>query len=123
MKTVDKLLMLHMAVSDMDKSKAFYVDKLGFKATRDVDQKVYRLVHMELPGGGVSINLTNLNENMKPGTMKLYFGTSDIKDAYKVLTEKGVKPKNEIKDDSWGMWFDFDDPDGNHLFIVQSLRV
>jgi catechol 2,3-dioxygenase-like lactoylglutathione lyase family enzyme len=37
MKTIDKLLMFHMAVSDMDQSKAFYLDKLGFQAPQEVE--------------------------------------------------------------------------------------
>jgi catechol 2,3-dioxygenase-like lactoylglutathione lyase family enzyme len=34
MKIIDKLTMFTMAVSDMDKAKEFYVDKLGFKITK-----------------------------------------------------------------------------------------
>ena len=120
MKTIDKLMMFHMAVSDMDQVKAFYTDKFGFQVTQDYGQGGQRWVSMNLPGGGTSINLTTFHENMKPGTMKLYLSTPDIGAAYQELTAKGVKPNNEITDDSWGKWFDVNDPDGNHWFIVQS---
>ena len=68
----------------------------------------------------MSINLTTFHENMKPGTMKLYLSTPDIEATLKELKAKGVKPKNEIKKDPWGTWFDFDDPDGNHWITMQS---
>ena len=31
METINKIIMFHMAVNDMDKSKEFYSNKLGFK--------------------------------------------------------------------------------------------
>jgi len=120
MKTIDKLMMFHMAVNDMDKIKEFYTDKLGFKTTDDKEYGGKRWVSMELPGGGTSINLTTDHENMKPGTMKLYLSTPDIEAAYKELKAKGVKPTNEVTDDKWGKWFDFNDPDNNHWLVVQA---
>ena len=123
METIDKLSMMQMAVTDVDKAKEFYTDKLGFKAindSKDFSQGSDRWVSIVPPGGGATINLTNVFENMKPGTMKLYLSTSDIEAAYKELKAKGVKLTSEITDDSWGKWFDFNDPDGNHWLIVQS---
>jgi hypothetical protein len=38
---------------------------------------------------------------MKPGTMTLYFATSDVAAAHKELSDKGVKV-NEVKDDLFG---------------------
>ena len=78
MNTIDKLKMFHMAVNDMDKVKAFYTDKLGFKVTQDYAQGEMRWVSMELPGGGTSINLTTAHENMKPGSMKLYLDRKSV---------------------------------------------
>jgi catechol 2,3-dioxygenase-like lactoylglutathione lyase family enzyme len=34
-KIVDKIILTHLLVSDMDKAKAFYTDVLGFEATQD----------------------------------------------------------------------------------------
>jgi uncharacterized glyoxalase superfamily protein PhnB len=50
----------------------------------------------------------------------MYLSTPDVEAAYKELKAKGVKPNNEIKDDSWGKSFSVNDPDGNFWFIVQS---
>ena len=38
MQVIDKFMMLQVAVSDMPKAKAFYVDKLGLKVTTDFRQ-------------------------------------------------------------------------------------
>src|SRR4029453_4990210 len=124
MTTIDKLMMFHMAVSKMDEVKEFYTEKLGFKVTNDrtYDQAQAaqagvaagsRWISMELPGGGPSLNLTNVFENMKTGGMKLFLSTADIEAAYKELKAKGVTPTAEITRAGWGTFFSFTDPDGN----------
>jgi uncharacterized glyoxalase superfamily protein PhnB len=52
--------------------------------------------------------------------MKLYLSTSDVEEVHKDLKAKGVKPNDEVRNDSWGKWFSVNDPDGNYWFIVQS---
>jgi len=78
---VEKIVMFHMAVTDMAKAKAFYAEKLGFQVTRDSGQGDQHWVSLDAPGGGPSLNLTTMHENMKPGTMKLYLSTPDIEAA------------------------------------------
>jgi predicted enzyme related to lactoylglutathione lyase len=121
---VERILMFHMAVTDMAKAKAFYAEKLGFKVTNDYGHGDQHWVSLDAPGGGASLNLTTMHENMKPGTMKLYLSTPDIEAAYQELKAKGVKV-NEVKDDLYGpgsgvKWFGITDPDGNKWLIVQS---
>lgn len=115
-----------MAVNDMDKAKDFYEQKLGCKVTRDNTYGDKRWISLELPGGGVSINLATEHENMQPGTMKLYISSPDVEAAYKAVTSKGVKPAKELANDwgKWngkgeeGKWFELADPDGNRLLII-----
>ena len=62
--------------------------------------------------------------NTKPGTMTLWFATSDLSAAHKALGDKGVKV-GEIGDDLHGpgsgvKWFNFMDPDGNLLQLEQA---
>ena len=120
MATLDKLIMIHMAVNDMDKAKEFYTDKLGFEATGDYAQDGGRWVPLALPGGGASIILTTFLENLKPGTMKVYVSTPNIEVAYKELKAKGVEPTSAIANDQYGKRFSISDPDGNKLLIAQS---
>jgi catechol 2,3-dioxygenase-like lactoylglutathione lyase family enzyme len=124
MQIADKIIMFSMAVSNMPKSKAFYSDILGFKVAKD-----YRIdddnwwVSITLPDGETSFTLTTNQENMKPGTIKVYFASSDVLAANKELVSKGAKV-NDIKDDLFGpgsgvKWFSLEDPDGNQVFLAQ----
>jgi predicted enzyme related to lactoylglutathione lyase len=125
MQIIDKFMMLHIAVSDMPKAKAFYAEKLGLKVTTD-----YRMddtnwwVALTLPEGGVTITLTTHLAHMKPGTQTLYFATSDINEAHKELSKKGVDV-TEIKDDLHGpgsgvKFFQIKDPDGSLIHVEQA---
>ena len=117
---VEKILMFTMAVTDMAKAKEFYADTLGFKVTKDSGQGDQHWVSLEAPGGGPSLNLTTMHENMKPGTMKLYLSTPDIEAAYQELKAKGVEPTSEIIEIQGVKYAGFSDPDGNQWLLVHS---
>ena len=120
----EKLLMVMIAVTDMTKSKTFYAEQLGWTVTTDYGQGAHHWVSLALPGGGATLTLSTMHEHMKPGTMKLYFSTSNIEATYNELKAKGVQV-DEIKNDLYGpgsgvKWFDLQDPDGNSWLAVQS---
>ncbi|HKC37360.1 MAG TPA: glyoxalase superfamily protein [Chitinophagaceae bacterium] len=122
MPTLDKLIMLSMAVNDMAGSKQFYEHTLGFKVTTDYGQGDKHWVSLELPGGGITITLTTAHENMKPGTMKLYVSTRDIEATHKNLSSEGA---SEVGNDLYGpgsgvKWLSIGDPDGNLWIIAES---
>jgi len=125
MQVANKLMRFKMAVTDMPKAKAFYADKLGLKVESDYRRDDHNWwVSLTPTEGGPSIVLSTTHENMKPGTMSLYFTSSDIAAAHKELSTKGAKA-NEVKDDLYGpgsgvKWFNLDDPDGNQVFLVQA---
>jgi catechol 2,3-dioxygenase-like lactoylglutathione lyase family enzyme len=125
--TIDKLMMLSLAVSDMAKAKAFYADKLGFRVASDYRQDDnHWWVSLALPEDSASITLTTAHENMRPGTMKLYFATSDVAAVHKELSVKGAEVSG-VKDDLLGpgsgvKWFNLEDPDGNQVLLVQATR-
>ena len=125
MQVINKFMMFGIIVSDMPKAKAFYADKLGLKVTNDHRQDDnHWWVSLALPEGGVAITLTTFHQNFKPGSTSLYFATSDVAAAHKVLSDKGVK-LNDVKDDLYGpgsgvKWFNLADPDGNLVHLVQA---
>jgi len=125
MQIVNRFMMFSLAVSDMPKAKEFYEGKLGLKVAKDYRKDDNNWwVSLSLPEGDVSITLTTFHENMKPGTMKVYFATSDVTAARKELSEKGEKV-NEVKDDLFGpgsgvKWFSLSDPDANQLLIFEA---
>ena len=117
--------MFQVAVSDMPKAKEFYSDKLGLKVVQDYRRDDNNWwVALTLPEGGVTITLTTNHMHMKPGTLTLYFSTSDITESHKELLKKDVKV-NDVKDDLHGpgsgvKWFNFKDPDCNLIHIEQA---
>lgn len=124
MQIVSKFMMLAIGVNDMPKAKEFYSDKLGLKVKTDYRQNDDRWwVSLVFPEGGITITLTTFHENAKPGTMTLWFATSDLNVAHKELSDKGVK-LSEIGDDLHGpgsgvKWFNLKDPDGNLINLEQ----
>ena len=113
-KQLINVITFSVAVCDMDKARAF--------ENRKDDNHWW--VSLTLPEGGNCITLTTSHENMKPGTMKLYFATSDIAAAHKELGAKRVKV-SPVKDDLYGpgsgvKWFNLEDLDSNQVLLVQA---
>ncbi len=118
MNFINKVFMFQVSVLDMDKSKEFYTDKLGFKATKDSKRHGHRWVLLSPSEGSPSIILTTSNVTVKPGTMKMYLSTPNIEDTYNEMKLKGINLTSDILADSGGTYFSFDDPDGNVWVVV-----
>lgn len=122
----DKLLQFIINVNDMEKAKAFYVDMLGFKVTKNVRQDDrHWWISLELPGGGTSFTLSTFHDDGVTGCLTLYVSSPDIDAAYKALTEKGAPVTSGINDDLYGpksgvRWFSVEDPDGNVWMVAES---
>jgi len=124
----NKLTMITLVVSDMKKAKEFYAEKLGLEVATDYRQNDDNWwVALTLPGGGASLTLarssTTANEPPKPGTVSLYFSTSDLAAAHKALNEKGIHT-GEVRDNLYGpgsgvKFIQFKDPDGNLVTFAQ----
>ena len=125
MQVINKFMMLQVAVSDMPRAKEFYADKLGLEVVKDYRQDDDNWwVELALPEGGVHITLSTHHGHMKPGTLTLYFATSDINAAHKELGDKAIKA-SEVADDLHGpgsgtKWFNFKDPEGNLIHVEQA---
>jgi len=119
-------------VSDVDKSKAFYANQLGF--TVDHDTSVtddIRVVQLTPPGSGCSIVVSKgLQHDMAPGSLKgVQLVVNDIHKARVELLDHGVSVSEVTKLgdnpvpgghelDNVGLVF-FDDPDGNSWTVQQ----
>jgi catechol 2,3-dioxygenase-like lactoylglutathione lyase family enzyme len=119
-------------VSDVDRAKAFYADRLGFKV--DHDTKVSegnRIVQLTPPGSGCSIVVgEGIVPHMAPGSLKgLQLVVPDLHAARGELLERGVEvseiqvlgesPSTQPDPlDNVGFVF-FDDPDGNAWAVQQ----
>lgn len=116
-----KLELVPVPVSDVDRAKAFYVDKVGFNA--DHDHRVtdtLRFVQLTPPGSACSIVLGEGITEMAPGSQKgLQVVVADIEEAQRELRGRGVET-SEIDDQPWGRFIFFSDPDGN-TWSVQEI--
>ena len=126
-----KLEVVVVPVTDVDLSKRFYSEQLGFVV--DVDQHAgnVRVVQLTPPGSGCSITIgTGLSEGV-PGTLKgMQICVGDIDAAHAQLVDKGVEvsPVRHMGDAGWadgkgGEWNSFiffDDPDGNSWSVQES---
>jgi len=118
-----KLELIQVPVSDVDRAKEFYVDKVGF--TLDHDHRVndqVRFVQITPPGSGCSIAIgTGLGDKpMEPGSVQgLQVVVSDIDEAHSQLSRNGVEV-SEVQHFPWGDFVFFTDPDGNG-WAVQAI--
>ncbi|MBT2513296.1 glyoxalase superfamily protein [Arthrobacter sp. ISL-30] len=109
-----KLELVYVPVSDVDRAKDFYVNKVGFNA--DHDHRVndsLRFVQLTPPGSGCSIAIGEGMSDAPPGTApSLQLVVNDIQAAYEQLKGNGVDVSDiEVLD--WGHFVYFADPDGN----------
>ena len=111
---------IFVPVTDVDRAKDFYVNKLGF--TADHDHKVkegLRFVQLTPEGSACSIAIGEGITKMKPGTQQgIMMVVGDVRAVRQELKEKGVDI-SEIDEQPWGTFAYFKDPDGNGWTLQQ----
>jgi catechol 2,3-dioxygenase-like lactoylglutathione lyase family enzyme len=115
-----KLELVAVPVSDVDRAKTFYTEKVGFNA--DQDHRVsdeMRFVQLTPPGSACSIAFGEGISPAVPGSAQgLQLVVSDVAAAHAELTERGVEV-SEVQDFPWGSFVFFSDPDGNGWAVQQ----
>jgi catechol 2,3-dioxygenase-like lactoylglutathione lyase family enzyme len=119
-----KLEVVVIPVSDVDRAKQFYSEKVGFVV--DVDNRMgenFRNVQLTPQGSACSVTI---GTGMTPG-LQLVVG--DIEAARAELAERGVEVSQiqHVEEGGWvdgpgGPWnsfFFFDDPDGNKWAVQE----
>lgn len=116
-----KLELVFVPVSDVDRAKDFYVNKVGFNA--DYDEKPgggIRFVQLTPPGSACSIcfgeGLTDAPAGSAP---MMQIVVADIHAAHAQLKVNGVDV-SDVDAQSWGNFVYFADPDGNK-WALQSM--
>ena len=116
-----KLDLVAIPVSDVDRAKDFYVEKVGFHA--DHDHRVsdeLRFVQLTPPGSACSIAFGTGVTDAAPGSVRgLQLVVPDADAARAELLERGVEV-GEVQEFDWGRFVFFEDPDGN-AWSVQEL--
>jgi predicted enzyme related to lactoylglutathione lyase len=115
-----KLELVQIPVSDVDRAKAFYTEKVGFNLDHDhrVSDEI-RFVQLTPPGSACSIAIGTGLSDMPPGSVQgVQLVVSDIEAAHAQLVERGVEV-SEVQEFDWGSFVFFSDPDGNGWAVQQ----
>lgn len=111
-----KLELVPVPVTDIDRAKAFYVEKVGFQEDHDVQpEEGVRVVQLTPPGSACSIVLgVGLpNIEMAAGVLRgLHLVVEDIDASREELAGRGVDV-GEVADVGAIKFVSFSDPDGN----------
>ncbi len=118
-----KLELMCVPVTDVDRARDFYVEKIGFVADHDhrVNENL-RFVQLTPPGSGCSISIGEGLTTMTPGALEgLQLVVADADAAHAELVARGA-PVSGIEDLPWGRFVYFKDPDGNAWNIQEVKR-
>src|SRR5256714_13434225 len=115
-----KLELVAVPVSDVDRAKAFYTEKIGFHADHDHQVRDdLRFVQLTPPGSACSIVIGVGITDMQPGSLKgLQMVVADVKEVRDELVKRGVAV-SDIEVMPWGSFVFFSDPDGNSWSLQQ----
>ena len=111
-------------VGDVDRSIAFYRDRVGFHLDHDTRGGPLRFAQPTPTGSGCSIVLAD-PPPMAPGSLRgLQLVVADAAAARRHLLDNGVAAGeiSVVVDRDGGTMFDFADPDGN-AWVVQQIRA
>lgn len=115
-----KLELVAVPVSDVDRAKAFYTERVGFVA--DQDHRVsdgVRFVQLTPPGSACSIAFGEGITSAAPGSVEgMQMVVADVHHARGELAGRGVEV-TEVQEFPWGSFVWFADPDGNRWAVQQ----
>ncbi len=109
-----KLELVAIPVTDVDRAKTFYAERVGFVADHDhVVSDDVRFVQLTPPGSACSITIGKGVTTAEPGSVRgMQLVVTDIDEARAELAGRGVDV-GEIQIFPWGRFIFFEDPDGN----------
>jgi catechol 2,3-dioxygenase-like lactoylglutathione lyase family enzyme len=118
-----RIELVPIPVSDVDRAKSFYVDKVGFHDDHDyVVNPELRFVQLTPPGSACSVVMGVGITDMPPGSQRgVQMVVADADAARKELAGRGVEV-SEVDDQPWGRFVYFADPDGNTWTLQQIVR-
>ena len=115
-----KLELVAIPVTDVDRAKQFYVEKLVFNADMDatVSDEI-RFVQLTPPGSACSIAIGLGITDAAPGSVRgMQVVVADADAARAELAGRGVEV-SEVQEFPWGRFVFFADPDGNAWSVQQ----
>ncbi len=133
-----RLELVLLPVSDVDRAKAFYAERAGFRLDVDTSPvEGFRVVQLTPPGSACSIAIGTGITDAEPGSARgLHLVVTDIVAAREELVARGVavsevrhfdraagawRPGPEPERADYASFADFADPDGN-TWVLQEVR-
>lgn len=127
-----KFELMVVPVSDIDRAKAFYSERVGFGVDVDFSAGDFRVVQLTPPGSACSISLMKNAE--AAGTLEgMHLVVSDLDAARAQLLERGApvsemyhfadgqrQPGPDPQRSDFGSYLSLPDPDGN-LWLIQEV--
>jgi len=128
-----KLEVIVVPVSDTERAKQFYAERVGFEVDVDHRDGDFRVVQLTPPGSGCSISFGPTLNPSEPGTLGgLQLTVEDIEQAHRELTERGVeasdithfehgeqRPGPDPERRPFNSFVFFADPDGNRWAVQE----
>jgi catechol 2,3-dioxygenase-like lactoylglutathione lyase family enzyme len=115
-----KIELIAIPVTDVDRAKTFYVEKVGFNLDHDhtVSEDI-RFVQLTPAGSACSIAIGKGVTDATPGSVQgIQMVVSDIQAAHRELSDRGVDV-SDVQVFPWGHFVFFADPDGNRWAVQQ----
>ena len=131
-----RLELVVVPVSDVDRAKAFYIEKAGFDLHVDHSAGDFRVVQLTPPGSACSIAFGTFEQGAPGSTQGLHLVVTDIEAARAELVERGTEvsevfhfesgqrtpgPDPERRD--YNSFLAFSDPDGNGWLVQEVKRA
>lgn len=118
-----RLELVPVPVTDIDRAKASYIEKAGFKLEVDVQPSdTMRVVQLTPPGSACTIVFgTGLGDisAMQPGSVKgLHLVVADMQASRNALMQRGLEV-GEVSDLGGVLFAEFRDPDGNSWLLQE----
>lgn len=101
-------------VSNIEKARDWYCDILGLPADGEIQFGHIYVIPMN--GTGIVLDSKIFSEDKIIKTPLFHLNTENIEEAYQYMKDKQVDLLTEIEHDHY---FNFQDPDGNHLMICK----
>jgi catechol 2,3-dioxygenase-like lactoylglutathione lyase family enzyme len=119
-----RIELVPLAVTDVDRSVAFYGDGLGWNVDHDrVVSPELRFVQVTPPGSACSICFGTGLDMMEEGSSQFIQVVVDDADAALAqLRGRGIDCEG-VDEQPWGRFVRFEDPDGNRWALQQIVRA
>ena len=103
---------------NQDVALAFYTEKLGFKLVTDQhhDDK-QRWIELRVGSSDTRLVLFTMDGYQPGGYFNATLACDNVEKTYQELSERGVKFLGPPRQEPWGSFAVFEDPDGNKFLI------